>query len=205
MITTMRAMAAIASAAALTTAAATAALAGQDASAGPARAAAAVAGSPAAASTAAGSTAAGSTAAGCSPQNLSAGLHGSQVGLGNRGFILTLTNTGTSSCGLDGYPGLGLEDGAHHVLPSHTSWGGTYFDNDPGAHVIVLSPGETASADVAYPAGSGGSADSVATYLEVTPPNAFQHLAIRIQGAPVRIYHGNLSVTAMASHTPYSP
>jgi Protein of unknown function (DUF4232) len=140
----------------------------------------------------------------CVAQHLSAGLHGSQVGLGNRGFILTLTNTGNSACALYGYPGLGLQDAAHHVVPSHTHWGGTYFDQDPGRHLIVLSPGETASADFAFGAGTGGSTDSVATYLEVTPPNAFKYLTVRFPGAPVRIYRGRLFVTAMARHTPYN-
>lgn len=141
----------------------------------------------------------------CHVGSLAAGLHGSQAGLGNRGFILTLTNTGNSSCTLDGYPGLGLEDSSHHVLPSHTHWGGTYFDSDPGPAVIVLSPGETASADLAYGAGNGTSSDSVASYLQVTPPNAFSYLTVAIPGAPVRIFDGNLFVTAMARHTAYSP
>lgn len=169
-------------------AAAGVALAGQDASAGTTR-------------TAVGIQA--SAVPRCVPQHLSAGLHGLQAGLGNRGLILTLTNTGTTSCSLNGYPGLGLENASHHVLRSHTTWGSTYFDRDPGRSVIVLSPGETASADVAYAAGAGTSADSVATYLEVTPPNAFLHLRVRIPNAPVRIYRGRLSATAMARHTPY--
>jgi hypothetical protein len=140
----------------------------------------------------------------CTPAHLSTGLHGSQADLGNRGFILTLTNTGNSSCDLYGYPGLGLENASHQVLPSHTHWGATYFANDPGPSSIVLSPGETASADVAFGAGSGSPSDSVATYLEVTPPNAYLHLTVRLPGAPVRIFLGRLSVTAMARHTPYN-
>ncbi len=140
----------------------------------------------------------------CQTQHLSAGLHGHQALVGNRGFILTLTNTGSSACSLYGYPGLGLQDAAHHVRPAHTHWGSTYFDQDQGRHLIVLSPGETASADFAYFSGTGGSTDSVATYLEVTPPNAVKHLIVRIPGAPVRIDHGNLFVNAMARHTPYN-
>ena len=140
----------------------------------------------------------------CVTEQLSAGLHGFQADLGNRGFILTLTNTGNGSCALYGYPDLGLENASHRVLPSHTNWGGTYFDPDPGRSSIVLSPGETASADVAYFSGTGGPTDSVATYLEVTPPNAYLHLTVRIPGAPMRIDRGRLYVTAMARHTPYN-
>jgi hypothetical protein len=139
----------------------------------------------------------------CYTRSLTAWLHGSQVGLGNRGFILTLANAGSTSCSLYGYPGLGLENARHQTLRSHTSWGGTYFDPGVAPTLIVLSPGETASADVAF-AADGESADSVtATYLQVTPPNAYLHLTVRIPGAPVAIYGGNLFVTALARRTPY--
>ena len=81
----------------------------------------------------------------CNPRDLSASLHGAEVGRGYHvGFILTLTNTGQRSCTLYGYPGLGLQDQNHHTVPSHTFWGPTWFDPDPGRRLIVLSPGETA-------------------------------------------------------------
>jgi hypothetical protein len=156
------------------------------------------------ATTTANTTAAASAVPRCYTQNLAAALRGSQAGLGNRGFILTLTNTGNASCSLYGYPGLGLENARHQVLPSHTLWGSTYFDRDPGRSLIVLSPGETVSADLAYGSSDGIAAHTVAaTYLGVTPPNAYLHLTVRIPGAPVLIYRGNLHVTAVARHTPY--
>jgi Protein of unknown function (DUF4232) len=73
----------------------------------------------------------------CCTHNLTAGLHGFQAGLGNRGFILTLTNTGSTSCSLSGYPGLGLDNARHSALPSHTFRGSTYFDPDPERNLIV--------------------------------------------------------------------
>jgi hypothetical protein len=147
-------------------------------------------------------TAAAAAVPRCATQNLSAGLHGGQAGLGNHGFILTLTNTGNQSCSLDGYPGLGLENSRHKALTSHTFWGSTYFDHDPGRALIVLSPGETASADFAYGSDGIASHSVTATYLEITPPDDRTHLTVRLPGAPVLIYHGNLDVTAMARHTP---
>jgi hypothetical protein len=178
---------AVTSAALLAAAGGAAAAASRAAAAGPAR-----------------TTAADGTAPRCHTQNLAAGLHGFQAGLGNRGFILTLTSTGSTSCSLSGYPGLGLQDARHQALPSHTFRGGTYFDPDPGRSLIVLSPGETVSADLAYAAADGLAARTVtATYLEVTPPGAYLHLTVRIPGAPVFIDDGNLHVTAVARHTPY--
>jgi hypothetical protein len=140
----------------------------------------------------------------CTAKEMSTGLHGSQTGLSNRGFILTLTNTSNNSCSVDGYAGLKLKNAAHHLLHSSTHRGSTYFATDPGPHRIVLSPGETASADFAFGAGTGGSTDSVATYLLVAPPGTSRYLTVRIPGAPVRINLGNMSVTAMARHTPYN-
>ena len=167
-----------------------------------------VGGASALASQSAAATPAGTTAVliavpHCLTHDLVAGLHGSQIGSGNRGYILTLTNAGSQSCSLLGYPGLGLQNANHQVLASHTFWGSTYFARDPGRSLIVLSPGETASTDFAY--GSDGvPAHSVtATYLEVTPPNAFRYITLRLPGAPVLIYHGNLYVTASARHTSY--
>jgi hypothetical protein len=138
----------------------------------------------------------------CNGSQLTAGTSAYQTqslsGTGQRGITITLTNTGSTSCSLYGYPGLGLEDAAHHVLPSHTRWGPTYFAHDPGPRLIVLSPGQGASASVALSA--GGQHALPAAYLQVTPPNAYRHAVIML------VYgtgdtSGDLHVTAMALHT----
>jgi hypothetical protein len=139
----------------------------------------------------------------CLPAQLSTGVHGEEGGVGNRGFILTLTNTANLSCSMYGYPGLGLENASHQVLPSHTFWGSNYFFHDPGRSLIVLSPGETASAGFTYHISFGSTPQSVATYLEVTPPNDYMPLRVRLPDAPVGIYAGDLYVTAMARQTAY--
>jgi hypothetical protein len=126
---------------------------------------------------------------------------GNYDGNGQGGFILTLTNTGGTACYLSGYPGLGLEDANHHVLPSHTHWGSTYFAQDPGPRKVVLSPGENASASVAFV--YTGTNKAHATYLEVTPPNAYDHASIEIPGNVGQISTDDLYVTAMARHTPW--
>jgi Protein of unknown function (DUF4232) len=143
----------------------------------------------------------------CEVQNLSASLHGPQIAAGYRGgFILTLTNTGQWSCSLDGYPGLGLLDRAHRAVPSRTFWGPTWFDPDPGRQLIVLSPGETASASLAWTSGALRGSAVFAAYLMVTPPDDFSHLVIPLSRPVVEIpvYRGDLHVTALARHTPHS-
>ncbi len=141
----------------------------------------------------------------CYVSELAAGFHGSQAGLGNRGFLVTLTNVSGASCRLDGYPGLELRDASWRPLLTRTRRGPTYFSPDPGRKPIVLSPGETASADISF--GDGGTrANSVlAAYLEVTPPRGHRHFALRIPHGAALVYRGRLDVTALARHTPYFP
>ena len=134
------------------------------------------AGPVAAAAAAVTSTAAADGPHRCYVSDLAAGLGGSQAGLGNRGIILTLTDISDASCRLAGYPRLGLRDAAGRVLRSTTRRGPTYFDPDPGRRLIVLSPGETVSADVAFGvAGSPGNS-VLASYLEITPPGGHRSL-----------------------------
>ena len=66
----------------------------------------------------------------------------------------------------------------------------------------MLSPGETASASVAFVSGATKHAVD-ASYLVVTPPNAYDHLVIGpfFRSMAIPIYRGNLYVTAMARHT----
>jgi hypothetical protein len=137
--------------------------------------------------------------------DLAAGLHGSQAGLGNRGFFLTLTNISGASCRLAGYPRLGPRDGAGRALRTTTRPGPTYFDPDPGRRLIVLSPGETVSADVAFGvAGSPGNS-VLASYLEITPPGGHRSFVLRIPYGAALVYRGRVDVTALARHTPYFP
>jgi hypothetical protein len=63
------------------------------------------------------------------------------------------------------------------AAPSHTLRGSTFFDRDPGRQLIVLSPGETVSASLAFISGATEHAVQ-ASYLVVTPPNAYNHLVI---------------------------
>jgi Protein of unknown function (DUF4232) len=157
----------------------------------------------------AGNAAAAATAAApaprCQENSLATGLYGYETGNydgnGQGGFILTLTNIGGGTCSVKGYPGLGLQNARHDVVRSRTHWGSTYFAADPGRHLIALSPGETASASIGFVYGGRRKAD--ASYLEVTPPNGYDHAVIVIPDGVGKISNGNLYVTAMARHTPF--
>jgi len=134
----------------------------------------------------------------CLEASLATAVSGYQVGGGEYGIILELTNTGSASCALYGYPGLGLEDGDHHVLPTQTHWGATYFARDPGPSLIILSPGQSATSSVAF--AGGGPGKPWADFLEVTPPNAYHHAVISLSYG-VGGGGNNIHATAMARHT----
>lgn len=141
----------------------------------------------------------------CLEGSVATGLYGYETGnydgKGQGGFILTLTNTGGGACSVNGYSGLGLQNARHRVVRSRTHWGPTYFASDPGPHLIVLSPGETASASIGFV--YGGRRKAHASYLEVTPPGAYDHAVITIPDGVGTISNGDLYVTAMARHTPF--
>ena len=114
----------------------------------------------------------------CVEKNLTTAAASYQNGGDQAGIVLRLTNTGTAPCSLYGYPGLGVEDGTHHGMPSKTHWGSTYFANDPGPRLIILAPGQSATSSVAF--AGGWPHKGWAYFLEVTPPNAYDHAVISL-------------------------
>jgi len=151
---------------------------------------------------------------GCTYGDLSASFHGYQTGYrftsngqDTRGFLLTLTNVGNQSCTVDGYPGLQLLNAQMQPMPTKTVWGNTYFDTNPGPSAIVLSPGETAIADISFTIRSTESPlfrPAASYYLEVTPPNSYQHFTLALPKGVTYIWPSQLQVTALARHTPYT-
>ncbi len=137
--------------------------------------------------------------------DLSAGFHGYQMEMGTRGFIVTLTNISNHSVSLYGYPGLRLLNAAKQPLPTKTLWGMSYFARNQVKSLIVLSPGETASADISFGVYGTRSNSVLAYYLEVTPPNCYGHFILKIPYRPALVYLHQVSVTPMAYHTPYIP
>ena len=69
----------------------------------------------------------------------------------------------------------------------------------------MLSPGETASADISFGVYGTASNSVLAYYLEVTPPNCYSHFTLKIPYGPALVYLHQVSVTPMAYHTPYIP
>jgi hypothetical protein len=112
------------------------------------------------------------------------------------------TNTGGSTCALFGFPGMQMLNKTHHTIPTHVHRGtGNGVPAEPEANV-VMTPGQHGSFYAGYsdvPHGTGACPTSA--FVEVTPPNDFNHftqkLAItacsgKITVSPV--VHGRLPV-----------
>ena len=135
-----------------------------------------------------------------------AGLHvyllPSGAAAGSYAFDIAFQNRSGRACYVYGYPGLGLQDAHHRVMPSHVTWGSSIARRDPGRHRVVLRPGRAAFASVsASDVPFGNEHCRPSAWLEVTPPDERSFRLVRFQGPACD--HGHLTVTALsATRTP---
>jgi Protein of unknown function (DUF4232) len=129
-----------------------------------------------------GSAPATSTAA--TPRCPTAGLAGSLAGrAGAAGTIevtVELANHSTSTCVLVGYPGLRLLGIGGGALPTNVVRKGTYPFTAMAPATVTLPPEGTANFNIGYsdvPAG-GETSCPMSASLEVTPPDATDHLVV---------------------------
>lgn len=122
-----------------------------------------------------------------------------QAGLGHVGQLLVFTNRSTVTCTLLGYPGLLRLTASSAPMPTQVVRGQGYLYRDPGPHLVTLSPGATASSGIEWDHIPGPTDPQTgcpaSTYLEVTAPNAFNHLVVR--DAVDACSGGRINVTAV--------
>ncbi|WP_328540225.1 DUF4232 domain-containing protein [Streptomyces sp. NBC_00344] len=128
----------------------------------------------------------------------SGGEAGSQSGMSHAGQFLRFRNTGTDTCVLYGYPGLGLEGTGHRSLSTDAEWGSTYFARNPGKHTVQLQSGDSAWADLVWT--QTGAHPARSSYLEVTPPGATTHRTVSFERS---VDNGVLQVTALSDSVPH--
>jgi hypothetical protein len=119
-----------------------------------------------------------------------AGLQGSAGGSsGAAGTIETtfvLKNTGSTACILGGYPGLQLLGSSGASLPTKVVRGGSYSFTSMSPTTVTLAPGEAVAFNVGYsdvPVDNETSCPTSSS-LEITPPNAYDHLVVPASLAP---------------------
>ncbi|MGP0109505.1 MAG: DUF4232 domain-containing protein [Acidimicrobiales bacterium] len=119
-----------------------------------------------------------------------AGLVGSIVGSsGAAGTIETtvgLRSTATTPCILGGYPGLQMLGPGGATLPTNVVRKGNYSFTSMAPTTVTLSSGQSAYFNIGYsdvPVGNETSCPTSAS-LEVTPPNATDHLVVTATLSP---------------------
>jgi hypothetical protein len=150
------------------------------------------------------SSSSSTTAAGpprCHTSGLSAALGQSQGAAGHLVVEIRLTNTGAATCRVQGYLGFGLEGAGGATLPSTVVRGATFFGPDPGSKPVLLAPGKTAVAtlawsDVPTDADKGGPPCAAGvTALLVTPPDETTSLSVAFTGGVCN--NGRLDTSAL--------
>lgn len=102
----------------------------------------------------------------CRSEDLRGSLGPTDAGAGQRYTVLVLTNTGTRTCRLRGFPGVSLLDASGSQLGEAAGREG------PAGPSISLAPGEEASAVLhTSSAGIGGACTPTSTRIRVYPPD----------------------------------
>jgi hypothetical protein len=102
----------------------------------------------------------------CSTDQLKASLGETQSGAGQRYTVLILTNTGTKTCELRGFPGVSLLDAAGKQLGEPASREGSE------GPTVSIAPGASASTTLHTSAqGLGAACEPTSTQLRVYPPD----------------------------------
>jgi hypothetical protein len=135
------------------------------------------------------STAPPTTSAGlaqCATSALSGAMAGSSGAAGTIETTVSLKSTAGSPCSLGGYPGLQLLSATGAPLPTSVVRKGSYSFTAMAPTTVTIAPGQSVYFNIGYSDVPEGSETSCPTSggLEVTPPNATDHLSIEAKLAP---------------------
>ena len=129
------------------------------------------------------------TAAGparCATTALTGSVVGSSGAAGTIESTVALKYTGSATCTLSGYPGLQMLAGSGATLPTVVVRKGTYPFTAVAPSTVTLATGQSAYFNIGYsdvPTGSETSCPTSAS-VQVTPPNAFDHLVMTAAFGP---------------------
>ncbi|NNN22315.1 MAG: DUF4232 domain-containing protein [Acidimicrobiales bacterium] len=136
----------------------------------------------------------------CTRGNLSAAKGSSQGAAGTIAAEITFTNVGTSTCTLDGYPGLQLLSSTGAALPTNVVRGGAAGASVTPSNIALVTNGKASFvlsfSDV--PTGNQTTCPNSAQ-VEITPPNDFGYLTIPLVISPCD--SGKINVSAVFAGT----
>jgi hypothetical protein len=109
--------------------------------------------------------------ASCDAGQLSASLVHSGVAAGSSIDIIALTNAGSTTCTLEGYPDLALYDAQGQAVPASVQQGPV--GGVSGPTLVTLAPGSSASFYVQFSSGTGTPGASCQPFtVGITPPGS---------------------------------
>jgi len=122
----------------------------------------------------------------CATTALTGSVIGSSGAAGTIETTVALKSTGTAQCSLAGYPGLQMVAASGSNLPTQVLRKGNYGFTAMAPVTVILAPGRSAYFNIGYsdvPVGDETSCPTSAS-VEVTPPNALDHLVVTATLAP---------------------
>lgn len=111
---------------------------------------------------------------------------GSSGAAGTIELTVALRSSSAKPCVLTGYPGLQLLGANGAALPTNVVRKGSYSFTSMAPTTVILSAGESVDFNLGYsdvPTG-GESSCPTSSSMEVTPPNATDHLVVAASLAP---------------------
>jgi hypothetical protein len=135
------------------------------------------------------STSTSTTGAGlsrCATAHLAGSVVGGNGAAGTIQTTMGLRNTASTSCTLGGYPGLQLLGAGGAALPTTVVRKGTYPFTAMAPTTVTLAPDQSAYFNIGYSDVPMGNQTSCPTSvsLQITPPNAYDHLVITASLGP---------------------
>ena len=122
----------------------------------------------------------------CATTGLSGSVTGSSGAAGTIETTVALKSTAATPCALAGYPGLQMLSASGSNLPTQVVRTGSYSFTAIAPTTVILAPGQSALFNIGYsdvPVGNETSCPTSAS-VEVTPPNATDHLVLTAALAP---------------------
>ncbi|MCQ1952049.1 DUF4232 domain-containing protein [Arthrobacter sp. zg-Y238] len=101
----------------------------------------------------------------CTGEEVESSIGGWDAATGHRAAQITVRNTGTRSCTVQGYPDLDFESSDGWVMGITAVHGGSHMTEDPPVQPVTLAPGEAATASIGWRGTAGAGMVRVGTLL----------------------------------------
>ncbi|WP_372697570.1 DUF4232 domain-containing protein [Arthrobacter sp. JSM 101049] len=117
----------------------------------------------------------------CAGDDVAMSLGGGDAATGHRAQQLLVENTSTRACRLGTYPDVAFDDPDGNAMNVLFYRGGSFMTEDPGPGVVVLQPGETATAMMGWNAMAPGGSTTPGTVL-VAPYAGADRMRLAVNG-----------------------